>query len=623
MAKRKKDQPAPLGRGPTVAIADEPRGPVVANLEGSARTARFAIVLAAFAAFVGTLDNALQANWDDERFLADPDVLSPSLGGLVGFFSEVRFEAYHPLHLLSYWIDVPWVGTEGPLAASVIHGVNLALWIGALWIGFEVFRKLGLTPLAATVGVLAFGIHPLAVEVVCWAACRKDILAIGLSLAATYFHLRAAPDADPIRDRDAWISRAFFVLAALSKSSALTLPLALLAIDLWQGRRSLRAAVLQQVPMLVIALGLGGVVIWVWTQHAMIRNTGTDAANYTPDLVPATLFHLLETSVWPMRLSAMYPLHRHAPTPAYASLAAIAILVLGLGIAYQQRSKPAYARVGIGLSWFLAFALPVLNIVPTYFQWQDRYGVAALIGLAFLLGTAIDALRTDDVRETAIRLGVTAAVFLLPLAHRTVAQVETWSDANHLWGNATRAQPDAYFAWVKLGECRRNRGDIEGSLRALARAVEIAPEMRLGHAGLLYSLALRDEQREDLAPTQALMLANRFVLHPDDPERLREMAAEMVDDGYHDAALYVLGRSLDLDPVSDDRIENAISHHLRAGNLWLARFYLSRLGRRPIQRDVTGFWAAERERLGLMTDEEREAEHADDDGGPIVIPVTP
>lgn len=591
----------------TVLPASPPASAPVADDRRASWIARAVIAATALAVFGPSVDNALMTNWDDERFLSDPDVVAPSLAGLVRFFTEVRFEAYHPLHLLSYWLDVPFVGNEGPTAALVIHSVNLALWVGVLLVGFEVFRRMGLSVVAAAVGVLAFGIHPLAVEVVCWATCRKDILAIGLALGATWFHLRTPTFGSPWRDRDGWISRALFLCAALAKTSVLPLPLALLAIDLWLRRRSLRDAVLWQLPTLLTALGLGAVVIAVWIDNDMIRSRGTDAAPYSPDLVPATVFHLLQSAVWPVRLSAIYPLHRHDPTPIVSSLAAVVLVLSGLSFAFRFRDRPGFARLGIGLSWFVAFALPVLNIVPMYFQWQDRYCVAPLVGLAFLVGSLLDELRTSQARETTVRLVVTSAVLLVPLAWRATQQSDVWRDADHLWGNAVRMQPRAYFAWSKLGETRRNRGDYDGSIRALAEAIEIAPELRLAHAGFVYSLGLRDEGRERLPHGQALTLANRFLVVSDDAAQLRELASEMTRLGYRDAALYVLGRSLDLDPVSDERLERAVSVNLTNDELWLARFYLSRMGRRPMLRDVTAFWEAERQRLGLISEEEIEA----------------
>lgn len=594
----------------------------------STRAARAAVLLGALAAYVGVLDNGLVRNWDDERFLSDPDVLHPSLGGLVGFFTEVRFDAYHPLHLLSYWIDVPWVGVEGPLAATVLHAVNLVLWLGVLAVGFEVMRKLGLTPLAAAVATLAFGIHPLTVEVVAWASARKDILAMGFGLGAVLAHLSISDHGgkgeprSSFTDRNAWISRGLFVLAALSKTSILTLPLGLVLIDLWTRRRSAKDALIVQAPSLGLAAAFGVVVILVWRSHDMIRNAGTDAAPFDPMVVPATVFHLLQTSVWPANLSPMYPLLRHDALPWWYGVVAVSMLVMAIGVAYRDRQSLFAARVGLGLTLFLVLSLPVLNLVPTFFQWQDRYGVAPLFGLAFLVGAGIDALRTTEPRETLIRVLVTSVVVLLPLGWLTTSQVEAWRDQNHLWGVATRRHPRAYYAWLKLGETRRERGDLEAALRAYAEAIEIAPEIRLAHGAFVYTLALRDEADQGIAPSQALTLSQRYLLHADDADALRTLSSEMVDAGYRDAATYALGRSLDLDPVADERIEHAISFHLAQRNIWLARFYLSRMTRRPYQRDVTAFWEAERERLGLITDEEREAmERGETGGGPPVIPL--
>ncbi len=629
MARTKLPRPAPRP-GP----AEPPSPPLASGAPADeepsltarrVRGARAAIVLGALAAFVGTFDNAILRNWDDERFLADPDVLRPSLSGLVGFFTEVRYEAYHPLHLLSYWLDVPWVGNEGAVAAAVIHGTNLALWIGVLLVAFELLRRLGLTPLAAAVAALTFGIHPQAVEVVCWASARKDILAIGLAMGSVLAHLGVPPEADVSRDRRAWISRGLFLLAALAKTTVLPLPLALVGVDLWTRRRSLRQALRLQLPALVAALALGLVVLRVWQDHHMIRNTGTDREPFDAALVPATLFHLLEAALWPVRLAAIYPLQRHEPLPLALGLAACVAVAAGLAMAWPQRERPFGARLGLGLSWFLIFALPVLNLVPMYFQWQDRYGVLAMFGLAIVVGAGIDALRTERPRETAIRVLVSAAVLLLPLGHLTSLQVETWRDEDHLWGHATRTQPNAVYAWIKLGETRRDRRDLEGAVRAYARAVEVAPELRMAHAGFLSALALRDERSERIEPSAALSLATRYLVLIDDARRLRDLASEMVDQGYRDAAAYVLGRSLDLDPVSNERLERAILVQLRGGNTFMARFYLSRLTSRPMLPEVTAFWEAERERLGLVTDEEREARERGErpEVTPLVLPGPP
>jgi hypothetical protein len=47
-----------------------------------------------------------------------------------------------------------------------------------------------------------------------------------------------------------------------------------------------------------------------------------------------------------------------------------------------------------------------------------------------------------------------------------------------------------------------------------------------------------------------------------------------------------LGRSLDLEPVDDDRLERAAATRLATGETWLARFYVRRMTRPPFLREL-------------------------------------
>ena len=66
---------------------------------------------AAAATFARALPFGLQASWDDDRFIVDnPLVHEVSFTNLNAILAGPHFQAYHPLHLLSYWLDVPcWV----------------------------------------------------------------------------------------------------------------------------------------------------------------------------------------------------------------------------------------------------------------------------------------------------------------------------------------------------------------------------------------------------------------------------------------------------------------------------------------------------------------------------------
>lgn len=549
--------------------------------------ARAILATVAAAAFGRTLGSPLVPSWDDGHFL-DPEVnptLTPSIGAFVSAWTEIRFDAYQPLHLLSYWIDVPWLGASG----AVVHGTNLLLWIGAMLLFARALERLGLSLAASTAAAAVLAVHPAAMEIVGWGTGRKDLVALLFSMGAVHLHL----DAKGPWDRAAWASRALFACAMLGKTASAPLPLVLFVLDAWCGRRSLRDAAIQQLPAAAVALALGGLVLWIWRSHDMIRGMGSDRTEVAWSLVPATITHYLEIAFFPDRLTPMYAFERDDPTPTWRALAGPVIFLLAIAGAWRVRSRGApHALLGAGLLISLLYLAPVSNLVPLYFQWADRYLVWMALGLCLGLGAALDLLFPGP--DAWRRIALAAAVLVLPLGARSVQYAEVWSSDLRLWEHAAWVEPRSFYAWLKLGEVRRDARQYGPALDAYAEAIEIAPDLRVGHAAFVYTLALRDEQRRELHPSNALAFSERFLRAMDDAPALRDLASEMSEQGYRDSMTYVLARSLDLEPVRDDQLEHAIAVQLRDGNLWLARFYLSRMQSRPLSPVVGAFYDRER-----------------------------
>ena len=67
-------------------------------------TARGIVAVAAAAVFARGVPGPLLI-WDDRRFLVDNiDVQEVSIESLSSIFGKVHFQAWHPLHLLAYWL---------------------------------------------------------------------------------------------------------------------------------------------------------------------------------------------------------------------------------------------------------------------------------------------------------------------------------------------------------------------------------------------------------------------------------------------------------------------------------------------------------------------------------------
>lgn len=528
------------------------------------------VIAAAALTFARGVAAPLVSSWDDGRFLEEfAPVQSISWAHFVEIFSRDHFEAYHPLHLLAYWIDVPLFGPSGP----AIHATNLVLWCGGLLLVRRVMLGLGLGRAAALLATLFYGLHPVQVEAVTWATGRKEIVALIFASTSILAHLKSRH----ATDRYAWSSRLAYLLAALAKTTVLPLPGLLFLIDVLLRDRPWKRALLWQLPALAAGLGLGGVVVVIWQDNTMIRVLPPGAL-VRIELVGSTLARHLAIAVAPLWNSPIYPVHRAADDFSVWDLVMLGVPFV---LAFAWRRKP---RALFALTAFLVLRLPVSNFIPMYFEVEDRYLSLPLLAVAYGLGALLtyEASKSEEPATPHRLTLVFASLVVAAFAFRTVTYQGAWRSDEALWLHATRTHPTAYYAWMKLAEVRRDAGDLDGALDAHLAGIDAHPTIRLGHASRLHVMALRDERDLDLSPSRALNYSARYLQNADDPQVLRELAGEMVSEGYRDAALLPLARALELSPLADEVLERAAVQRLTS-DPWLARFYVSRMTRPPLE----------------------------------------
>jgi protein O-mannosyl-transferase len=557
----------------------------------SDRWARLAVVLVPLLCFARAVLYPFARSWDDGRFIVDnPDVLNPSWDALVRMFTSVQFEAYHPLHLLSYWLDMPF--TPGPddlqLTATVAHATSLLLWIAGLSISYQVMRLLGAEPYMAALGTLLFGVHPAQVEVVCWASGRKDVLALLFTSASLYMQLSAAKPFDA----RAWLSRAFYVCALLSKTTALPLPLVAFALDTLARKRSLREALIFHAPSLLLGAGVSVSVLTIWEENSMLRQTLGDESMAFVRFVQ-TLGHQLCTALWPSSVSPMYAGQSIGDWQLARTLA-FALYVLACLVALRSQRKLTAA----GLLGFALFLLPASNLVALYFPLQDRYASLPL----FALGVAVAGLRVGPELapapkkkkpKPAAARGLwreAGAVVLLCLGVRTLQYASVWQSELRLWGHAVRTQPDSDYAYLKLGEVRREAGDFEGAIAAYRGAIGVAPLRTLAHAGLFEVVARRDERQRGMLPSRARQLAQQYYQRLSNIEALRAFPAELWSMGYVRAVELPIQALLILEDVPEGIVLQSAQSALKAERRSLAKFYLHALKEPPEREPLASLY---------------------------------
>jgi protein O-mannosyl-transferase len=433
----------------------------------SDRHAVVAIAVAVVLAYFPALGAGF-TNWDDDRFVtANPLFHGPVSSYVAAALTRIQFQAYHPLHLLSYLPDrLLWPGS-----ATGFHALNMALFAAALALGYFLLRR-SVAVWPALGAILLVGMAPLCVESVAWVVGRKDVLALLFLFAALLVE-----DREPRTRGSVLAACGLAALACLAKTSAVVLPLVLFAWLHFARELALRAAVRRCLPFATIALVFALPVPFIWRHYHMLP-----AGRPLPAVldVLGTLGVYAGRVLVPVNLSPVYP--TMAPGQVMAALAVAAAL---LALAGTWRRLPApgkFATVG-----FMGCLLPVANITPVYFRFADRYALLALGALAWPVAQLLAWPRARKYVMVLAPLAIGAELLA------TVALVPAWNDSLSLWQRATTVQPQAVYGHLKLGETLRGQKDYRAAAASYIRAGEIEPRGIKGPAGLLRTLGEQAE----------------------------------------------------------------------------------------------------------------------------------
>jgi tetratricopeptide (TPR) repeat protein len=414
-------------------------------------------------------------NWDDDRFFVNNPLWHGPIGDYVmACFTRVQFQAYHPLHLLSYLPDrLFW-----PDDPAGFHRLNLLIFAIELFFLLALLRR-RVSPVAAWLAVALVGLHPLLVEPVAWITGRKDLLALVFILGVLWVE-----DRSPEQQRFSWLTLWLSVLASLTKTSAVVLPLLVFAWQRWVRGRPLRLSLVRALPPLVPALLIAWAVPQLWADNQMLHPRRPLSVWLD---VPGTFAVYAARVVWPLDLSPAYPAVSALQVPGavlwYSGLAAA---LLG----WRRLSPPArFALVA-----FFGSLLPVSNLVPLYFRFADRYVAIALVALAWPCARMMEAARARVGRVLLVMLGVLAVAVVAGEAALTRSVAAAWRDSESLWTRAVRVQPEAFYAQVKLGETLRGREQWTGALACYIEAIKIDPRSALGYFGLFATSSERAER---------------------------------------------------------------------------------------------------------------------------------
>lgn len=465
---------------------------------------------------------------DNTHVFGNPVVL----GGLqpkaaMWAFTHFIASQWIPLTWLSHMADVSLFGLEPGwhhLGNLVLHALNACLVLAAL------HRLTGNFWPSVAVATL-FAVHPVNVESVAWVAERKNVLSTTFWLLAMCAYARHA--AQP-RGRWMWLVLGCMAMGLMAKPMLVTLPCALLLLDVWPLRRHITHSwwqlVREKIPLFLLTAAASVSTL------AAAAHSGTLTSGHTLSLAarlanavtvyPRYLGHLF----WPSELAVLYPIEAQLAL-AEICCAAVVLAVISGGTWLLRKQFP---YVLCGWLWFLGVLVPVTSVFQVGSQaMADRFAYIPQLGVFWAVVWSATALPRPARNWMTLAGGMAACA----LALATVRQVSIWTDTATLFEHTVAVTEDNDVAFALAGFGRAKRGDFPQAIAHYRAAMRLMP--RNAEVRALLATALVKSGDSDAALEQ---LRNAVALDPKDEKTRRMLVAMLAQSGRLDEAAQLVPR---------------------------------------------------------------------------------
>ncbi|MGA3284484.1 MAG: hypothetical protein ABSD57_08505 [Verrucomicrobiota bacterium] len=477
--------------------------------------------------------------FDDPLFIGERPEINAGLNwhSLVWASTALVAANWHPVTSLSFVVTHAfWGANPGAehLVNAVFHALNAVLL-------FLVLDRMTKAPGRSAVVAAIFAWHPLRVESVAWIAERKDVLCGFFFLLTLLAYARYArksavrspqsavenqtPGPRPLTSGYYWLALVFFVLGFMSKPMAVTLPFALLLLDVWPLKRvtgglpspsfgtagkwpvasnpahkspvtpdpqplgaakrsedgsSLNQLILEKWPFFALSAICCALTYEVQKNLAAVVSFDRLGLGDRINNAIFSYVSYLGKFFWPAKLAAIYPYAKSLDVTE-VWLAGLLLLAVSALCLCQISRRPYLA---VGWFWYLGTMLPVIGLVQVGSQGMaDRYTYIPLIGPAISLVWLVSGKWNSGILPKAL-LSTAATVILAAGIILTSRQLQFWRNTIALFEHNVAVTPENAPAYFTLGVGLEHAGDTNRAMICYRAAVAIFPGDAGAHGNL-------------------------------------------------------------------------------------------------------------------------------------------
>jgi tetratricopeptide (TPR) repeat protein len=425
-------------------------------------------------------------NWDDHFYVTQNHLIkSISLKNIYYWVTKPHTGLYHPMVLFSLAIDYS-IGGLNP-RIFILH--NVLLHLINTWFVFYLVKMLFNNRLLAFFTMALFGVHTLHVESVAWISERKDVLFTFYFLGSLILYGRHVIEK---KNRFLVFSLFLFVFALLSKAAAVTLPLCMMLVDYFLGKRTFDNKELwNKMPFFILSMIMGLLTVYSHFYYGALDNT-TGYSFASRMLISSKGFALyLINAILPLKLSAYYPMPAlvdgSVPSAIMLYLMAYVLFFVALYFAFRKSRV-----VFFGLAFF--FINLVLFLIPAGVPIiaADRFMYLPILGLHIVISYSFIQL-ISKYKKLKIAVFSVFGIYILLLTALTYNRTQVWKNSVTLWDDVIEKTGENWFPLLKRGRAHLNVENMDQAFADFNQSISLKPDYSISYENRGYIYLLRKD----------------------------------------------------------------------------------------------------------------------------------